>query len=65
MLSAASDGDDAAFATAATQIEAAAEAGHPGVGENGLRKRLATSSQVVGFGPRAASDLRREFATVI
>lgn len=30
MLSAASDGDDAAFATAAAQIEAAAEAGHPG-----------------------------------
>jgi SEL1 protein len=30
MLSAASDGDDAAFTTAAAQIEASAEAGHPG-----------------------------------
>jgi SEL1 protein len=30
MLSAASDGDDAAFITAAAQIEAAATAGHPG-----------------------------------
>ncbi|KAJ1297878.1 hypothetical protein BS78_01G411600 [Paspalum vaginatum] len=30
MLSAASDGDDVAFSTAAAQIEAAAEAGHPG-----------------------------------
>jgi hypothetical protein len=31
------------------------------VGENGLRKHFATSSWVVGFGPRSASDLRREF----
>jgi hypothetical protein len=35
------------------------------VGENGLRKRFARSSHVVGFGPRAVSDLRREYTMMI
>jgi hypothetical protein len=35
------------------------------VGANGLRKRFATSGQVVGFGPHAVSDSRREYAMII
>jgi hypothetical protein len=35
------------------------------LGENGLRKRFATSGQVVGFDPRVVLDLRREYAMMI